>query len=129
MKTALLVSVCVVITAAAGCANPQTACTAVLVPALRVNIVDSVTNLPAASGTTLIAVRDGVEVDSVITPASPSNDANNIYAGDLPGTFTVTIKKALYADWIRTGVVVTSTDLQCRQPQTLHVVATIRKLP
>jgi hypothetical protein len=128
MKTASLACACVVALCAAACTTAPALCNANQVQALRVNVIDSLTALPAASGTTLIAIRDGVEVDSVTTPTDPSYDAYSIPAGDLYGTFTLTIKKALYADWIKTGIVVPRSDAQPCKPVTVHIVAAIRKL-
>jgi hypothetical protein len=120
---------CVAAIAAVGCTKTTEVCTAILINAIGVSVVDSATGLPAAAGTTLIAIRDGVQYDSVTTRNDPSDDADIIAAGNQPGTFNLTLKKALYRNWTRTGLVVPSGDpLRCH-PQTVHLVASIQKLP
>jgi len=76
---------------------------------LAVYVKDSVTAAPAASGATLIA-RDGVWADTVSFAAgNASLDGLGLNtAGERAGTYTLTVRKAGYHDWVKSGVVVTA---------------------
>lgn len=98
--------------ATAGCDlldSPGVICTANFVFGLEVAVEDSSTDAPAASGAQLIA-QDGVWTDTVGFPSGrPDLDALPLVsAGERPGTYTVTVRKAGFRDWQRTGVLVTA---------------------
>ena len=87
----------------------EVACTDNFVFGLVVAVQDSSTGAPAASGAQLIA-QDGAWADTVgFPPNRPDLDAQELVsAGERPGTYTVTVRKAGFRDWQRTGVVVTA---------------------
>ncbi len=89
--------------------NTGLACTANFVFGLEVAVQDSSTGAPAASGAQLIA-QDGAWADTVAFPSNrPDLDAQPLVsAGERPGTYTVTVRKAGFRDWQRSGVVVTA---------------------
>lgn len=105
--------VAIALLAAAGCDlldnNAGVACTENFAFGLQVAVQDSSTGAPAASGAQLIA-RDGAWADTVAFPSNrPDLDAQPLVsAGERPGTYTVTVRKAGFRDWQRTGVVVTA---------------------
>jgi len=76
---------------------------------LSVYVKDSVTAAPAASGATLIA-RDGTWADTVSLPAGKAGlDGLGLNtAGERAGTYSLTVHKAGYHDWVKSGVVVTA---------------------
>jgi hypothetical protein len=87
-------------------------CPAIIAPAILVTVRDSVTSLPAAHGARG-AVRDGAYVDSLRLAGwdgPPSIDTELLLGAaiDRPGTYSVTIEKAGYQTWQRTGVAVGS---------------------
>jgi hypothetical protein len=90
-------------------------CTAEYRFGLAVYVTDSVTGAPAASGARLVTDIGGVPVDTTLDfptsfPAGrPDLDAQALAgAGERAGTYRVTVRKAGYRDWVRTGVVVTA---------------------
>ena len=96
----------------AGCGvldSSELYCTGNFVFGLVVAVQDSSTGAPAASGVQLIA-QDGAWADTVgFPPNRPDLDAQELVsAGERPGTYTVTVRKAGFRDWQRTGVVVTA---------------------
>lgn len=98
--------------AVAGCDlldSSETTCTANFVFGLVVAVQDSSTGAPAASGAQLIA-QDGTWADTVgFPPSRPDLDAQQLVsAGERAGSYTVTVRKAGFQDWQRTGVIVTA---------------------
>ncbi len=91
----------------AGCESSVT-CVSIPVPAVRVVVNDSASGAPAASGARLV-VRDGTYADSTAFPAGhPEVDSMPLYgAENRPGIYEVTVRKAGYRDWLRSGVKVT----------------------
>ena len=89
--------------------NPEFICTANFVFGLEVTVQDSSTGAPAASGAQLIA-RDGAWADTVGFPADrPDLDGLPLVsAGERAGTYAVTVRKAGFRDWQRSGIVVTA---------------------
>ena len=90
-------------------------CTDEFVYGLHVTVQDSVTGAPAASGAQLIA-RDGAYADTVTVPPAAEDPDNWVLqaAGERPGVYTVTVRKAGFLAWERTGVVVTADDCHVR---------------
>ncbi len=92
---------------AVGCDSPTT-CVDVPVAAISVLVRDSASGAPAASGAQLL-VRDGAYADSTaFPPGHPELDAAPLFgAENRPGIYQVTVRKAGYWDWVRSGVKVT----------------------
>ena len=78
--------------------------------AVNVKVTDSVTGATIASGAQLV-VWDGQYVDSTSIPAGhPEMDAWDLKAaGERAGAYTVFVRKTGYREWVRSGVVSTST--------------------
>ncbi len=79
-------------------------CTLVLLPAVVLTVVDSTTGASAAGGARVIGSRSGGESDTV--QVIPGNDAVQLLFGDVPGTYSLSVTKAGYADWADAGVAV-----------------------
>jgi hypothetical protein len=90
-------------------------CTGVFLHGLEVTVQDSMTGAPSASGAQLIA-RDGAYADTMgFPPNRPDLDAQLLRgAGERPGTYTATVRKAGFVDWVRSGIVVTADDCHVR---------------
>ncbi len=68
-------------------------------------VKDAVSGLPIAEGSTLI-LRDGAFVDS-ISASAPYDDAAPLVtqnSWERAGTYTVTVRRPGYAEWVATGV-------------------------
>lgn len=75
-------------------------------PLISVFVKDSVTGLFAASGAKLVA--RGSDVDSASFPNGHADlDRQPLLAAFLEGTYTVTVSKAGYRDWVKSNVTVT----------------------
>jgi len=108
---------------AAGCAATATSpaqCAGIVIPALRITIVDSVSGAFAGAGATLIA-RLGAEADTITqSPAAP--DSETAFIGSEIGNYALTIQKRGYAPWTRGSVVVPAAADGCH-PSTVHLQA------
>lgn len=80
-------------------------CTANFAYGINVHVLDSLTNTSAATGAKLVA-RSGTFADSTTGSFGGTGDTM-VAAGEHAGTFTLTITKTGYKDWVKTGVVVT----------------------
>ena len=105
------------------------ACTDNFVNGILVRVQDSLTGAPAASGATLIA-RDGAYADTVVVPPGAPNPDTWVLAtaGERPGTYDLTVSKAGYLTWQRSGVVVRMDDYGCH-PQTVELAALLQRSP
>ena len=83
-------------------------CTANFAPAVTVVVQDSASGSKIGSGAQLI-VCDGTYADSMSNPANrPDLDVYSLSAaGERAGSYTVTVRKSGYREWIRSNVVVT----------------------
>jgi hypothetical protein len=90
-------------------------CPTIVLPAVSVRIEDSVTGAPAAAGARLV-VRDGSYADSSSIPEGQADrDAEPIMAAlERAGTYVVTVSKAGYRDWTRSGVRVAKDECNVR---------------
>lgn len=102
-------------------------CTDNFVNGLEVAVQDSSTGAPAASGAELIA-QDGAWADTVrFPPNRPEYDALRLAsAGERPGTYTVTVRKAGFRDWQRSGIVVTADECHVH---TVELMARLQPAP
>lgn len=124
------VSLSVIVLGLGGCDlidGPGVICTANFVFGLSVAVQDSTTGAPAASGAELIA-RDGAYADTAgFPPGRPDLDAQPLVsAGERPGTYTVTVRKPGFVDWVRSGVVVTADECHVH---TVELTARLRPAP
>ena len=103
-----------------GCVTEPFACTDEMRPGILVDIRDSVTSEFLASGARSIA-RDGEFADTV--PAQITGFPHSL-AHERPGTYTLTVERANYATWTRTGVVVT--DGRCHV-NTVSIIARLQR--
>jgi hypothetical protein len=81
-------------------------CTALYAYGLTVTVQDSITGSPAAAGATVMA-RDGAYLDSAVIVASAPQNSSVGLAGERAGTYAVTVSKAGYQAWTKTGIQVT----------------------
>lgn len=102
------------------------ACTTDFRFGLVVYVQDSVTGAWAASGARLLTedakgVADaGDQYFSAFPADRPELDPQPLLgAGERAGTYRVTVRKAGYADWVRTGVRVTEDECHVRQVELL----------
>lgn len=102
----------------ASCTESVVACTDELRFSVVVNVVDSVTALNAAPGATLIVQKQDGEVEG--TMQGPTAFPQ-LFAGDDPGTFDVSVSKPNYATWTRNDVVVSAD--RCGKPNTVTLLA------
>jgi hypothetical protein len=108
---------------AAGCSAAATSppqCAGILIPALRVTIVDSLTRAFIGAGSTLIA-RSNTEVDTLVQPAAAPN-SEAIFIGSGVGSYELAIRKAGYDEWRRSSIVVAAGIDGCH-PSTADVEA------
>ena len=95
--------------------SPPVFCTDNFVWGLQVEVQDSVTSAPSASGAQLIA-RDGGYADTAGYPPNRPDldDLPLVAAGERAGTYTVTVQKSGFLDWERSTVVVTADECHVR---------------
>jgi len=79
------------------------ACPAIFVYGLNVTVVDSITGAPTGSGATVVA-RDGAYTDSSTRAANGSAAAPFALAGERSGTYSLTVRKSGYTDWLKSGI-------------------------
>lgn len=122
-----LLLLCALVLSGCNLVDGDEACTSELRFGLRVTVQDSLTGAPAASGAQLIA-RDGSYADTVSFPPNrPDLDALPLAsAPERPGTYTVTVRKAGFLDWVRTGVRVTADECHVRP---VDLTARLRPAP
>lgn len=86
-------------------------------PSIVVHVRDSVTGGYIASGATLV-LRDGTFVDSVSIPADEPTyneiGLSTVNSEERAGVYSVTIRRAGYAEWVREGVEVTRDECHVR---------------
>ena len=110
MKFARVAVALASLAAVAGCniiSDPLggTVCTANFAYGINVHVLDSLTSAPAAIGAKIVA-RSGTFADSTTGQFGGTGDML-VAAGEHAGTFSLTISKTGYKDWVKTGVVVT----------------------
>jgi hypothetical protein len=98
IRSACLIPI-LTLAASAACSNDPIVCTAQFVPAVVVEVRDSMTEDALAAGARG-SVRDGTFLDSL----RPFTSASLQGAGERPGTYTVTIVHPGYADWLLADV-------------------------
>ena len=74
--------------------------------ALDITIVDSISGLPMANGST-VTISDGSSQQTIAIPATPLT-TTIASASDRPGTYNIVVQRAGYRDWTRNGVQVQS---------------------
>jgi hypothetical protein len=88
-----------------GCATPaETVCTAILYGVIEVDVVDSISRVPAAAGAT-VWLR-GPYSDSLTVPDSATSSLATIWTEDhvKAGTYSVQVQKSGYHLWNRAGI-------------------------
>lgn len=99
-------------------------CPTIAYPAFEISVVDSVTGLPAAEGAAGRIWRDGTVVDSLRTmPVHPDSLPRLMSSWVGTGTFTVTISKPGYHDWVATNVRVRRSGGECPGIRTVELEA------
>lgn len=123
MRLEMFVAI-VAMSAAASCTQPAESivCTDLFAYGLTVSVTDSSTQSAMSSGVSVVA-RDGSYVDS----AAPFPGASTFaLAGERAGTYSVTVRKVGYKDWVKSGIQVTK-DVCHVQP--VGVTARLQPLP
>lgn len=106
---------------------PSQVCTTEGQFSVLVDIQDSVTKAPLASGAT-VRLESSTHVDTlpVIIEGSASDDQRRIGIGrNAGGTFTVSVQKAGYRPWSQSGVVV-EVKGACNRVRTVTLVADLQ---
>lgn len=102
-------AIIVTVVSLAGCSNPGAsyACTAVVTPAIVVEIRDATSGAPLANGARG-AVHDGAYVDSLTPYEGIGPDPNTLIsrraADERPGNYAIEITHAGYRPWTVAGV-------------------------
>jgi hypothetical protein len=89
-----------------------------------VTVVDSVSTFNAAPGATLIVTRQDGEVEG--TMVGPTAFPQ-LFAGDEPGTFDISVSKPSYVTWTKNDVVVAGNS--CGDPVTVSLLARLVRAP
>ena len=107
-------------------------CPAVIAPAVVVNVLDATTGGPVAEGAIAVA-RDGAFADTLQVSAYGSDGQDVVVslagAWGRAGEYRVTVERAGYARWERSGVVVRSSGGECPQPVTAVLEARLDPTP
>ena len=128
VKALRSIAVAVLIVPASACELlTDPVCTLEAVWGIEVTVQDSVTGAPSASGAQLI-VRDGAYADTVMVSGNSADPDREVLraAGERPGLYTVTVRKAGFLPWERTSVVVTADECHVR---TVALTARLQPLP
>jgi hypothetical protein len=99
----LLLSIGSVLTACGG------DCTLILLPGIRVTIVDGATGNPFAGDVT-VTVTDGSYTETDSPPPLPAGPRVSNLAGERPGTYRVEVRAPGHVTWVKTNVRVRSGD-------------------
>lgn len=101
----LLAACAAVASVSCGGSGPSVACTDELRAVIQVDVIDSITGKPAAAGTTVLL--RGTTRDSIAVPSTPDTvlTAHVWYENIVKaGTYSVTVSKAGYSEWVRSGI-------------------------
>jgi len=109
--------------ALAGCHSIVT-CDAALVVAIKLAVRDAQTGASVVAQSTVIATLRNTKPDTLLMPAIPV-DPDTVNVGTHAGTYDLVVKRAGYADWKQTVVVVAD---GC-EPSTTRVTATLERAP
>lgn len=88
-----------------GGSTAPVSCSDELRAVIQVNVIDSITGKPAAAGTTVLL--RGTVRDSITVPSTPDTvlTAHVWYENIVKaGTYSVTVSKAGYSEWVRSGI-------------------------
>jgi hypothetical protein len=84
-------------------------CTAILLPGIRVTIVDGATGNPFAGDVT-VTVTDGSYTETVSPAPVPAGPRVSHLAGERPGIYRVEVQAPGYVTWVKTNVRVNQGD-------------------
>lgn len=106
----------------------EVACTLIGIDAITVRVRDAATGAYIAGGATLVTRKDSVSRTTTWADVR-ARDADAIPSLFFePGVFDVTVRKAGYQDWARSGVRVEGSG-DCDQPVTVRLEASLERLP
>lgn len=106
------------------CNEDPLACTDELTFAVVVNVVDSLNGLNAAPGATLLVETATGQVEG--TMVGPTAFPQ-LFAGDSPGTYKVSVSKPSYLTWTKNPVVVAGD--ACGHAETVTLLAKLVRSP
>lgn len=94
--------------AAAACesaSDPGPVCPAVVLPALNVTVLDSLSGNNITPGTSLILrTAAGAVADSVVAPVTPGGPLTQYGVGHEGGVYSITLRKTGYYTWTKNGI-------------------------
>ena len=114
----------------AGCSGPSltnspATCAAVYTPAVSIVVVDSISGVPLAAVASGTVQMPGVS-DTLHHGSAPADSL--MFGGSSPGTYGVTVTRAGYQPWARTGIVVAASAV-CVAPVTVDLRARLQPAP
>ena len=118
-----LLAVLAVTLAACNSATDSISCTQEARPGISVTVLDSAT-IVAAGRSSRILAHDGIFADSVPSQWTAASDGPFGLVYERTGTYTVTVTRAGYRDWTKSGIVVTKDRCHVR---TVPVTALLQK--
>ena len=98
-------------------------CPAIAKPGILVTVLDSATSVATGRSSRILA-HDGAFTDSVPAQWTAASDGPFPLAYERTGTYTVTVTKAGYRDWAKSGIVVNRDRCNVR---TVPVTALLQK--
>ena len=104
----------------------ETACTAEATPGLIIDFIDKKTGLPVSSCNLSVVISDGDYIEK-LNQHVPYPYCKKAYrlsgALERGGTYSITIKSQIYADWNKQRVVVTTRGGLCNKVIPVHIHA------
>ena len=110
--------------AACGGSNVAALCADPSPKLIFVHVFDGSTGTPSGSGATLV-VRSGAYTDSVVAPSSTQADTAALAAGNQPGFYVVTVRKAGFLNWTKDSVLVDKPAV-CANPTPVSLSASLQ---
>ena len=116
-----------VVVSACGSIFDSTECTTEARPGIRLEVLDSATRAPAGGAAALIIARDGSLADTArsFSPDSSAEAQFAVLAFERPGIYEITVQRAGYHLWRRSGVRVMSGECHVR---TVEITALLQRL-
>jgi hypothetical protein len=95
--------------AAWGCSDSTApVCTDIAIPGLAIDVKEAESGLLLRRDVTIIVATNGFQESVTLTAGSPTAPWSGAY--ERPGTYTITVRRPGYRDWVRAGVIVERED-------------------
>jgi hypothetical protein len=99
----------VVAVVASGCSgSTEPACAGVAVPGLAIDVKEAASGLLLRRDVTIVVATNGFQESVTLTPGSPTGPWSGAF--ERSGTYTVTVRRPGYREWVRSNVVVERAD-------------------